>query len=150
MHRRQLLGALAASGLVAPLQADLAQGDPRLQRLFSAFMAPCCWRENLSVHQSPKADELRAQIRKDVSQGLSDEQIKEKMLAEFSTRILANPEGSSGLWLKYAPWAVTSMGLAALTIVIRSSLAKAELARQTQSATSPNSTPDPLPGFDWE
>jgi cytochrome c-type biogenesis protein CcmH/NrfF len=150
MHRRQILGALAVSTLAEPLQADLAQGNPRLQRLFSSFMAPCCWRENLSVHQSPKAEELRAQIRKDVSQGLSDEQIKEKMLAEFSTRILANPEGPSGLWLKYAPWAFTGLGLAALTMVLRSSLAKAELARQAQSASSPNLMPAPLPDSDWE
>lgn len=150
MDRRQLLGAIAISAAATPLRADLAQGDPRLQRLFGSFMAPCCWRENLSVHQSPKADELRAQIRKDVTAGLSDEQIKQKMLAEFNTRILANPEGSSGLWLKYAPWAATGLGLAALTWTIRSSLANAALARQQESTTSPATLPAILPDSDWE
>lgn len=138
-----MLTTLALSASALPLRADLANGDPRLQRLFRSFMAPCCWRENLSVHHSPKADELRAQIRASVAQGLSDEQIKQQMLAEFTIRILANPEGSSGAWLKYSPWVVTTLGLAALTWIIRSSLAQAAQ-QQAQSATLPNQELPPI------
>lgn len=106
---------LAALGpLCIHALANAAKGDPRLERLFQTFIAPCCWRENLLVHQSPLADELRASIRADVEQGKSDEEIKAALVRRYSTRILSLPEGVRGVWLQWTPWAMAAAGLAAL------------------------------------
>jgi len=48
-----MLLAFAILGTVGKALANAANGDPRLERLFSKFMAPCCWRENLLSHSSP-------------------------------------------------------------------------------------------------
>jgi len=106
-----------AAGVPAAL-ANLANGDPRLEKLFLMFIAPCCWRENLLVHSSPTADELRADIRKKVEAGLTDDQIKASFLSRYSTRILAMPEGVKGQWLNWTPWLLSAGGLAALSGIV--------------------------------
>ena len=110
---------LAAMGIGVPAAvANLANGDPRLEKLFSMFIAPCCWRENLLVHSSPTADELRADIRKKVEAGLSDDQIKRSFLSRYSTRILAMPEGIKAQWLNWTPWLLSAGGLVALSGIV--------------------------------
>jgi cytochrome c-type biogenesis protein CcmH/NrfF len=102
-----------------PLPANPAGGDPRLERLFPLFIAPCCWRENLLVHHSPKADELRAEIRAMAAAGSSDEQIKTALTARYTMRILSLPEGSLAMWLWWAPVLATAGGLLAVGLAIR-------------------------------
>ena len=118
MHRRGVffipLAALAAS----PLRGDPSNGDPRLYHLFSSFVAPCCWRENLLTHQSPKADELRADIRRRIALGHTDSQIKQALLTQYSRRILATPDGSAGRWLTWTPVAACAAGVAALGLIL--------------------------------
>lgn len=104
------------------LQANPANGDPRLEKLYSQFISPCCWRENLLAHHSPKADELRAAIVRLVAEGRSDEQIKAVFIEEYSIRILALPEGVRGQWLLWTPWLVALAGLGVVTAVIKRSL----------------------------
>jgi cytochrome c-type biogenesis protein CcmH/NrfF len=90
---------------------DEARGDKRLERLFGSFMAPCCWRENLLVHRSPAADELRAEIREYTRAGWTDERIKEKLIETHTRRILGTPEGAQGQTLFWMPWVVLLVGL---------------------------------------
>lgn len=112
------------SGAILPslLSANPAHGDPRLEKLFSQFMSPCCWRENLLAHQSPKAGELRDGIVRRIAAGESDEQIKAAMIAEYSSRILALPEGSKRHWLSWTPLVATAGGLLLLISFLRRSL----------------------------
>jgi cytochrome c-type biogenesis protein CcmH len=136
---------LSASLLASTYQllANAANGDPRLERLFSSFIAPCCWRENLLVHSSPKADELRAEIRQQIAAGKTDEEIKASFLGRYSTRILAMPEGAKGHWLNWTPWLLASAGLAAVVTLLR---------RSPQPA-APTSTPENLPDLpdsEWD
>lgn len=104
------------------LRADQAQGDPRLEKLYATFMAPCCWRESLLVHHSPMADELREEIREWVARGRSDEEIKLALTSRYSTRILSLPEGSRGAWLAWTPLAAGLAGLVFVVIFIRRSV----------------------------
>lgn len=127
-NRRSFLfvAAMVVGAPAAP--ANLANGDPRLEKLFLMFIAPCCWRENLLVHSSPTADELRADIRKKVEAGLTDDQIKATFLARYSTRILAMPEGIQGQWLNWTPWLLSAGGTAAvIRILWRSAHRKQEV-----------------------
>lgn len=102
------------------------------------FMAPCCWRENLLSHQSPKADELRATIQNQVRQGLTDEQIRAAMVGEFTSRILTHPEGTAGNMLRWTPWAAAAAGTLALGAFVRFSLKNRSAAQLSDNLPLPN------------
>lgn len=119
MKRRTLFTLPLLSAAPHPLRADPAHGDPRLEKLFTTFMAPCCWRGNLLVHQSPKAEELRADIVKLIAAGKSDDEIKVAYVQRYSQRILAMPEGTRGQLLSWAPALATGGGIAAVALAIQ-------------------------------
>jgi cytochrome c-type biogenesis protein CcmH len=116
MNRRFALCLLLTA--VAAMVPALAGGDPRIDKLFGGFMAPCCWQGNLLDHNSPKAEQLRTGIRRMVAEGRTDDEIKSALVAEYSARILVVPEGASWQWLWWTPWAAAAAGLAALAAVI--------------------------------
>lgn len=121
--RRVLLLCLLCASLPNLLTANPANGDPRLERLFSSFIAPCCWRETLLSHLSPKADELREAIRQEVAAGRTDAEIQQRLIAEYTSRILSTPEGASGEWLRWTPIAALTAGVAAVAMYVKRSLA---------------------------
>jgi cytochrome c-type biogenesis protein CcmH len=100
-------------------QAQYHSEDPRLEKLYTTFISPCCWRENLTVHDSDIARELRTRIRVMVQEGRSDEQIKAVLVKQYSTQILALPEGATGTWLFLMPWIAVSVGAAGLLFLLR-------------------------------
>jgi cytochrome c-type biogenesis protein CcmH len=146
---------LAWPVLALPLAANPAQGDPRLEGLFQRFIAPCCWRENLLTHQSPIADELRARIRQLVAEGKSDREIQTVLTEQYTTRILALPEGAKGQWLHWTPVAAGFAGLSILGLIIQRSLrlhAGSAAMQETQAANTNNQPPavdDPDDGL-WD
>ena len=127
--------------LMAPiaLQANQADGDARLERLFGMFISPCCWRENLLTHASPTADGLRNDIRHQVGASKTDEEIKQYVLSAYSTRVLAMPEGVAGQWLSWMPWIFFAMGLAVISKVIWNSAGRV---RTTGDAAAAVALPD--------
>jgi cytochrome c-type biogenesis protein CcmH len=114
MNRREALATLFASAALA----NPANGDPRLEKLFQQFIAPCCWRENLLAHHSPAADELRAEIRVWVAEGKTDDQIKQTLLDRYQQRILATPDGAPGQVLSWTPILATAAGIAAVGLFL--------------------------------
>lgn len=108
---------LVAAAPVARAQYHVE--DPRLQKLFSTFIAPCCWRENLTLHDSEIAREMRDRIRTMVREGRSDDEIKAVFVRQYTKRILALPEGSSGTWLFLTPWLAFLAGVAVIVLVMR-------------------------------
>lgn len=127
------------------LRADLANGDVRKEKLFSRFIAPCCWRENLLVHHSPLADELRAEISRQISAGSSDDEIKQRLVNQYSIRVLAQPDGARGQWLWWTPLAAIAAGAFGLALFVRRSRTKDLLARPESSAKLPE-----LPESEWK
>ena len=94
-------------------QAGYGAGDPRLSKLYSSFMAPCCYGGDLSIHNSTTAAELRARIALMVREGQTDEQIRDTLVSEYGERILSVPEGSAHTWLFWMPgfFAVIGLGI---------------------------------------
>jgi cytochrome c-type biogenesis protein CcmH/NrfF len=120
---------LAALGLsAATLWADYGTEDARRESLYATFIAPCCWRENLTVHDSPAADQLRSRIDGWVAEGRSDEEIKRTLVSEFGPRILSLPEGVTRAWLFWTPFAVAAAGLALLLVALRRLRSRAPMA----------------------
>lgn len=110
---------LCAAAAVPALHAGYGTGDPRLEKLYSTFIAPCCWRENLTVHDSQAAEDLRSRIDTLVAAGQTDDQIKAALVSDYGLRILALPEGSPRVWLFWTPFVVGAAGLALLLVVLR-------------------------------
>jgi cytochrome c-type biogenesis protein CcmH/NrfF len=104
---------------LSSLRANPANGDPRLEKLFPQFIAPCCWRENLLAHHSPKSDEMRAEIKRLVAEGRSDGEVKAVFIEQYSIRILALPEGARGRWLAWTPVVAALAGLGVVLLTIR-------------------------------
>ena len=129
--RAILITILVLFAAAPAVQAGYGAGDPRLSKLYSTFMAPCCYGGDLSVHDSSAAAQLRARIDAMVKAGQSDDQIKEALVAEYGPRILAVPEGSTGQWLFWMPWVIGAIALAGVVYFLK---------RMRHSAAAPAAT----------
>ena len=65
------------------------------------LIAPCCFSQQVSVHHSPAADEVRADIRRRLAAGETREQILDAYVAQYGKRILAQPPAEGVGWLLY-------------------------------------------------
>jgi cytochrome c-type biogenesis protein CcmH/NrfF len=102
---------------------DMAK--PRLEKLYAAFIAPCCWSKNLMEHDSQVAAEMRGEIELMVQTGRSDDEIKSVFVAKYGRHVLALPEGAPRIWLFWTPVAVAAAGLMAVSFFIKSARSKA-------------------------
>ena len=97
----------AIVAVASPTQAE----DPRLDRLFRSYIAPCCWSASLAKHDSEASRQVRAQIETMVRNGRTDEEIKTALVDVYGKRVLAVPDGEQGTWLFATPFAVVIGGL---------------------------------------
>jgi cytochrome c-type biogenesis protein CcmH len=81
-----LAGITASSTIAAPTDS--------LRAITERFIAPCCWRENLAVHQSPDAEKMRAEIVQLVADGRTEDEIVEQYVSQYGERILRVPRGA--------------------------------------------------------
>jgi len=105
---------------LAVAAADPQSLEREAKQLEAALMAPCCWAQQVSLHQSPAADEIRQNIRRLLAEGKTRQQILDFYVAEYGDRILAEPPARGFSRLIYvAPWIflVGSVGL--VVVVIR-------------------------------
>jgi len=91
-----LLVVVFPMALVALERVDARQIEAR-------FVAPCCWHENLAVHDSPAADEMRAEIARLIASGRTETEIVDHYVARYGERILREPRGQRWLWLTLTP-----------------------------------------------
>jgi cytochrome c-type biogenesis protein CcmH len=69
----------------------------------------------LNVSQAPSADRERAFIRRRIAEGLTKEQIKRRLVAEYGPKVLAEPHQETS-WLVPAILAVLALLTVALTV----------------------------------
>jgi cytochrome c-type biogenesis protein CcmH len=84
-----LLAALAAAS--APAGASAAPAKTTLPAIEEQVMCVVC-KTPLSVANGPQAEAQRRQIRRLIAAGLTEQQIKDEMVAEYGERVLALPE----------------------------------------------------------
>ncbi|WP_396625241.1 cytochrome c-type biogenesis protein CcmH [Luteitalea sp.] len=111
--------------LVLALAISPVLSGPDLERearvVDAMLIAPCCFSQQVSVHQSPAADEVRRDVRRRLAEGQSRQQIVDAYVAQHGKRILAVPPAEGfDLTLHLMPLALllASVGLA-LAIVRR-------------------------------
>jgi cytochrome c-type biogenesis protein CcmH len=89
--------------------ANAVANTPALERearaIETMLIAPCCWREQVSVHQSEAALQVKQEIRTMLASGMARQQVLDIFVERYSVRILAEPPNRGfGRVLYYAPW----------------------------------------------
>jgi len=95
VRRRATLAALLALALLAPvpLSASAATPQTSLSEISSEVMCPVCG-TLLELAESPQAQREKAFVSRLVAAGRSKDQIKDALVAEYGTEVLALPQGS--------------------------------------------------------
>ena len=126
--------ALAATGFVAA-QADL---EPDAREIEELLIAPCCFTQQVSEHQSPAASEAKRDIRARLAAGETRQQILDAYVAEYGTRVLATPPAEGlNLLLFVTPVVVLVGSIALVAFVVRRLTGRAEPADAEPPLPSP-------------
>ena len=105
---------------LAVAAADPPSLEREAKQLEAALMAPCCWAQQVSLHQSPAADEIKQNIRRLLAEGKTRQQVLDIYVAEFGDRILAEPPARGFSRLIYvAPWVFLAGSIGLVIMVIR-------------------------------
>jgi cytochrome c-type biogenesis protein CcmH/NrfF len=84
-----LLGALSPAVAIAPIPVMTPAQKSVFTGLCRELVAPCCWTQTLTGHQSAAADEVRARIASEIVAGKSPDQIRAGLVTTYGARILA-------------------------------------------------------------
>ena len=103
--------ALLTIGLAGDVERDARELETRL-------IAPCCFSQQVSLHQSEAAAEVRRDIRRRLSAGQSREQILDAYVAQYGKRILVEPPAEGFDTILYVLPPLGLILTAALTIVL--------------------------------
>jgi cytochrome c-type biogenesis protein CcmH len=137
--RIALLAVLLLS-LLAPASASSAEPRFSQDELERELMCPTC-KSPLYLSHSPAADRIRAFVAEKREEGWTKEQVKDRLVADFGSEILASPE-REGLGL--AAWLVPLLAvLAGLAAAV--GLAIAWRRRSRASAPEQPAAGEPLP-----
>ena len=83
-------------------------------------IAPCCWAQQVSVHSSPAATEVKADIRRRLAAGENQQVILAAYVTQYGERILAEPPAKGfSLLLYVVPPVLSVAGIAALVLMVR-------------------------------
>ena len=109
-HRRAatsavLLGMALAGVFALPATAETPdEQKARVQRIEDAVLAPCCYTEPVSRHQSEVAVKMRIEIAKWVAAGKTDQEILDTYARQYGSRVLVDPRTIPGWWTPWVPW----------------------------------------------
>lgn len=107
---------LAGSGLLLA-QANI---EHEARAIDAMLIAPCCFSQQVSVHQSPVADQVRRDVRARLAAGQTRQQILDAYVAQYGTRVLAEPPATGvNVALYVTPVAVFLASLALVVLVLR-------------------------------
>ena len=117
MSRNAVLAALVGFLLVAP--AVRAADPPNAADLEAELVCPVC-ETTLDQSNAPVAERMKAFIRERIAAGDSEEQIKDALVAEFGTGVLATPSKRGfGLLAWLIPLAALAGGLLVVGLLVR-------------------------------
>ena len=105
--------AIGIAALALPVRSQ-AVGDvtARIARLQDAVLAPCCYTEPVSRHQSEIAIKMRLEIAKWVAEGRSDREILGAYVQQYGAKVLVDPRTRPAWWMPWIPWSVLILAMA--------------------------------------
>lgn len=106
-----LLAVFLTTMATAPAeQQDL---ETRARALEARLMAPCCYGQTVDVHDSEASRQVRTELRQWLAEGLSDQQVLDRFVARYGSRILAVPPAQGfNLWLYWLPILLSAIATA--------------------------------------
>jgi cytochrome c-type biogenesis protein CcmH len=112
--------AVAMLMVVGIPSADPAALEREARQLETMLIAPCCWMQPVSQHQSQASDEVKQQIRVLLATGKSRQEVLDAFVVQYGPRILAEPpaQGIGRLLYVGLPLAFVLSG-AALVVFLR-------------------------------
>ena len=115
---------------------DDGQDTSLVRDIEDHLIAPCCWTQPISQHESGVSEQMREEVRTMVASGMSREAIMDHFVARYGERILATPRPEGFNRLVYIlPWVALAFGAWLLFVFLKKLRAPA-------SATSDSSEPD--------
>jgi cytochrome c-type biogenesis protein CcmH len=113
---------LSIAALILALSAQTAPGAASMEtsarRLEAKLIAPCCWSQQVSVHQSPAAAEIRKDLRVRLARGETEAQILDDYVVQFGEQILAEPPARGFNRFLYVLPPIFLIGGAGLVVVL--------------------------------
>lgn len=109
-----------------------------VNRLERTLMAPCCYTQTISEHQSDVAEQMREEVESMVAAGKTDEEIKNYYRAKYGETILVVPEGRTGRIAYGAPIALSAVGMVVLIAWMRRNWRKNAAQRRAIAVTGQN------------
>ena len=106
------------------------------------LIAPCCFSQQVSVHQSPAADDMRRDIRRRLAAGQTRQQILDAYAAQYGARILAQPPARGAGRLLYLLPPLAFLLSAGWLVVLARRLSSRTAARESSAADTTGPTPD--------
>jgi cytochrome c-type biogenesis protein CcmH len=111
-------GLILAMPIAAPAQDQTLEKTAR--EIDGKVIAPCCWSQPVSQHDSQVAGEIRQATRQMLAAGKSEEEILDYYVSVYGERILASPRPRGFTLLAWImPWLLLIAGLAFLALVLR-------------------------------
>jgi cytochrome c-type biogenesis protein CcmH len=140
--------AIAAFANVETVAADeAAEGRERTAKILETkLIAPCCSTQPVAIHYSPAADRIRAEIRRMLAGGATEDDVLDAFVARYGEGILAQPRGRGfGLlaWL-LPPLAILSGGIGAVSLLRRWRRAEQEQSMAQGAEPPPQGRDDDL------
>jgi cytochrome c-type biogenesis protein CcmH len=114
-----LLSLVAAVALSFGQPGPAVDVEAEARAIDAMLIAPCCFTQQVSVHQSPAAGEVRRDVRARLAAGQTRQQILDAYAAQYGTRILAAPPARGfALTLYVVPFVliIASAGLVAVVV----------------------------------
>jgi cytochrome c-type biogenesis protein CcmH/NrfF len=112
MNRHQIFRRAATNSLFAlllflaayPKPANADERNARILRIEDRVLAPCCYDEPVSRHQSEIAVKMRMEIARWVAAGKSDEEIIGTYVQMYGDKVLLDPRTIPAPWTMWIPW----------------------------------------------
>jgi cytochrome c-type biogenesis protein CcmH len=115
MIRAAMVIALSIAPTLAA--ADLEREAHAIEAM---LIAPCCFSQQVSVHRSAAADDVRRDIRARLTAGQTREQILAAYVAQYGTRVLAEPpKAGFALTLYVLPAVLLFASIGLVVMVLR-------------------------------
>jgi cytochrome c-type biogenesis protein CcmH len=110
--------------MLVPVFLHATDTEREARAIEDLLMAPCCFRQQVSVHQSPTATEVRRDIRARLAAGESRQAILDAYAAEHGEGVLAVPPASGSNLVLYVlpPLALVGSILLVVAVIRRLSL----------------------------
>ena len=100
--------------------ADNGADEAMIRDIEDHLIAPCCWTQPISQHESSVAEQMRQEVRSMVSAGMSRREIMDHFVAQYGERILATPRPEGFNRLVYIlPWVALVVGAWLLFVLLK-------------------------------